>query len=261
MADGSDTATAGHQVAGGHAPVGADPRASRLVADGPRSSTGSRTTSAAPFAGYTASGPGRSSTSRVLGALWRYFDLGPAGATRRGARSEAGRRGRPLVRGAFASTTPTSSRAIGPTPTSPLSPRNEDGTAAPDLRRAAGRWPVRWRPGSAGSGSAPATGSRRCCPNGPRQPSRPSSERPASARSCRHAPPSSASRSMVDRFGQIEPKVLFVADSYRYGGKQFELADKAPASPARSRARCAGLVPAGPGARGARRPHALMWQS
>jgi acetoacetyl-CoA synthetase len=35
--------------------------------------------------------------------------------------------------------------------------------------------------------------------------------------------------SMVDRFRQIEPKVLLVADSYQYGGKQFSLDDKARA--------------------------------
>jgi acetoacetyl-CoA synthetase len=35
--------------------------------------------------------------------------------------------------------------------------------------------------------------------------------------------------SMVDRFRQIEPKVLIVADSYRYGGREFSLADKARA--------------------------------
>jgi len=33
--------------------------------------------------------------------------------------------------------------------------------------------------------------------------------------------------SMVDRFCQIEPKVLFVADAYRYGGREFPLSDKA----------------------------------
>jgi len=35
--------------------------------------------------------------------------------------------------------------------------------------------------------------------------------------------------SMVDRLGQIEPTVLIVADSYRYGGKEFDLAQKARA--------------------------------
>ena len=31
---------------------------------------------------------------------------------------------------------------------------------------------------------------------------------------------------VVDRFGQIEPKVFFCADSYLYGGKTFDLAQK-----------------------------------
>ena len=32
-------------------------------------------------------------------------------------------------------------------------------------------------------------------------------------------------RSVVDRFAQIEPKVLFAADGYRYGGKDFDRHD------------------------------------
>jgi acetoacetyl-CoA synthetase len=32
---------------------------------------------------------------------------------------------------------------------------------------------------------------------------------------------------VLDRFGQIEPKVLFVADGYLYGGKEFDTQDKA----------------------------------
>ena len=31
---------------------------------------------------------------------------------------------------------------------------------------------------------------------------------------------------VVDRFGQIEPKVLFCADAYPYGGKTFDCLDK-----------------------------------
>ena len=38
------------------------------------------------------------------------------------------------------------------------------------------------------------------------------------------ARPSSASRSVVDRFAQIEPKVLFAVDGYRYGGKRLSTA-------------------------------------
>ena len=42
-------------------------------------------------------------------------------------------------------------------------------------------------------------------------------------------PPEFGVNSMVDRFRQIEPKVLLVADSYQYGGKEFSLDDKARA--------------------------------
>jgi acetoacetyl-CoA synthetase len=35
-------------------------------------------------------------------------------------------------------------------------------------------------------------------------------------------------RGVLDRFGQIEPKVLFVCDSYRYGNKKINLIDKIP---------------------------------
>src|SRR5690606_3317924 len=33
-------------------------------------------------------------------------------------------------------------------------------------------------------------------------------------------------RGVVDRFGQIEPKVLFTADAYGYGGKRFDCLEK-----------------------------------
>ncbi len=36
------------------------------------------------------------------------------------------------------------------------------------------------------------------------------------------AAPEFGARSVVDRFGQIEPKVLFVVDGYRHGGKDFD---------------------------------------
>jgi acetoacetyl-CoA synthetase len=41
--------------------------------------------------------------------------------------------------------------------------------------------------------------------------------------------PEFGANSMIDRFSQIEPSVLLVAEGYRYGGKQFELAAKARA--------------------------------
>ena len=36
------------------------------------------------------------------------------------------------------------------------------------------------------------------------------------------AAPEFGARSVVDRFAQIEPKVLFVVDGYRHGGKDFD---------------------------------------
>jgi acetoacetyl-CoA synthetase len=38
--------------------------------------------------------------------------------------------------------------------------------------------------------------------------------------------PDFGAQSVIDRFGQIEPKVLLVLDSYRYGGKEFDVRDK-----------------------------------
>jgi acetoacetyl-CoA synthetase len=36
--------------------------------------------------------------------------------------------------------------------------------------------------------------------------------------------PDFGTRSVYDRFGQIEPKVLIAVDGYQYGGKAFDLA-------------------------------------
>ena len=41
---------------------------------------------------------------------------------------------------------------------------------------------------------------------------------------------------VLDRFGQIEPKVLFCADGYRYNGKQFDSLDEGDAEIARAAA-------------------------
>ena len=46
-----------------------------------------------------------------------------------------------------------------------------------------------------------------------------------SARSGRRAAPEFGARSVVDRFAQIEPKVLLAVDGYRYGGKDFDRRD------------------------------------
>ena len=46
------------------------------------------------------------------------------------------------------------------------------------------------------------------------------------ARSGRRARPTSASQGVLDRFGQIEPHVLFTVDGYWYNGKALPIADK-----------------------------------
>ena len=59
--------------------------------------------------------------------------------------------------------------------------------------------------------------------------------RVASARSGRAARRTSASRSVVDRFAQIEPKVLLAVDGYRYGGKDFDRREASRSCRARCR--------------------------
>src|SRR6202008_2300718 len=40
------------------------------------------------------------------------------------------------------------------------------------------------------------------------------------------AAPEFGARSVIDRFSQIEPRVLLAIDGYRYGGKDFDCSDK-----------------------------------
>ena len=68
---------------------------------------------------------------------------------------------------------------------------------------------------------AAATASSPTCRTCPR-PWSPSSPPPRSARSGRAARPTSAPARVVDRFAQIEPKVLFCVDGYRYNGRDFD---------------------------------------
>ena len=49
-------------------------------------------------------------------------------------------------------------------------------------------------------------------------------------------------RGVLDRFGQIEPKVLFAADGYGYDGKRIRLAGAGGRDPARDRARSSSVV-------------------
>ena len=66
-----------------------------------------------------------------------------------------------------------------------------------------------------------ATASRRTCRTS-RRPSRRSWRARRSARSGPRRAPEFGSRSVIDRFAQIEPKVLLAVDGYRYGGKDFD---------------------------------------
>ncbi len=69
--------------------------------------------------------------------------------------------------------------------------------------------------------SSAATASSPTCRTSPRR-SPPSSRSRASARSGRAARPTSAPARSIDRFAQIEPKVLLTVDGYRYGGKDHD---------------------------------------
>ena len=69
--------------------------------------------------------------------------------------------------------------------------------------------------------SGRATASSPTCRTSSRRSSRSTPAR-ASVRSGRAARPTSASRSVVDRFAQIEPRVLLAVDGYRYGGRDHD---------------------------------------
>ena len=77
---------------------------------------------------------------------------------------------------------------------------------------------ARWPPSCARSAYAPATGSAATCPTS-RRPSSPSWPPPPSARVWTSCAPDFGARSVLDRFQQVEPVVLFAVDGYRYGGK------------------------------------------
>ena len=72
------------------------------------------------------------------------------------------------------------------------------------------------------------------------------------------AAPEFGARSVIDRFAQIEPKVLLAVDGYRHGGKDFDRRDVVAGHPRRAahgRARRAAALPATPatGGTGGRR--------
>ena len=87
-------------------------------------------------------------------------------------------------------------------------------------RAARGRSP-RWPADCGRSGSSAATASPPTCRTSRRR-SSPSSPPPRSAPTWSSCSPDFGPASVVDRFAQIEPKVLFAVDGYGYGGKRFD---------------------------------------
>ena len=81
--------------------------------------------------------------------------------------------------------------------------------------------PLASPPGCERSGWARATASRPTCPTSPRR-SRPSSPRASIGAVWSSAAPEFGARSVIDRFAQIEPKVLLAVDGYRYGGRDHD---------------------------------------
>ena len=99
------------------------------------------------------------------------------------------------------------------------------GQASHDLQAAARRWSRAWRRRSPTSASARAIASPAICPTCRRR-SPPCSPPRASALSGRRCSPDFGVQGVIDRFGQIEPKVLFCADGYIYNGKEFDRQSK-----------------------------------
>ena len=77
------------------------------------------------------------------------------------------------------------------------------------------RRPARARASSAATASSPT------CRTSPRR-SSPSSPPPSIGAIWSSCSPDFGPASVIDRFAQIEPKVLFAVDGYRYGGKDFD---------------------------------------
>ena len=71
------------------------------------------------------------------------------------------------------------------------------------------------------SASGPATGWSPTCRTSPRRSPR-SSRAPRSGAIWSSCSPDFGVRTVVDRFAQIEPKVLLAVDGYRYGGRDFD---------------------------------------
>ena len=174
---------------------------------------------------------GRATSAASGRAIWEHFDVvaeTPATAPS----PTPGCRGAPLVpgrdaqlRGARAPAARAGAEAIS----SSSGGRRRATRASSPPPSSASRRAV---PGGARRASAcgAAIASRRTCPTSPRRSSR-CWRRRASGRSGRRARRSSASRAVIDRFGQIEPKVLLAIDGYRYGDKVDRPAGRAGGDP------------------------------
>ncbi len=204
-------------------------------------------------------------------SIWDYFEVQADGEPRRAGRSALRARdaGRQLVRRHRASTTPSTSSAARTTT------RSRSCTPPSCASWASSRWGELRAAGRRGR-RGPARPRRRARRPRRRLPARTSPRRSiaflataslgAIWSSCS---PDFGPSSVVDRFAQIEPKVLFAVDGYRYGGKDFDrLRDASPSSQAadaepgahRRRSPTSSPRPTCP-PRARRRPPPMTWAS
>ena len=188
-------------------------------------------------------GAGRSTTSSAFwAAMWEYFDVG--GRARRACSPAARCRARAWFPGAQLN---YAERAV---PRQARRPRRDRARVRARASSASGRWDelrdadrARSAPGCAALGVGRGDRVVAYLPNIPETVAA-FLATACSARSGRAPRRSSARRSVIDRFAQIEPKVLLAVDGYRYGGKDFDRArggrrDRARRSGARARSRSA----------------------
>ena len=203
-----------------------EPSAERVSAPtSPATCAGSRTSAASTLDGYDALWQWSvDDLEEFWASIWDFFDVRPARRT--SACSATARCRAPSGSRARGSTTPSTSSAAS----------DDDAVAirhASELRDA-GR--VTWGelrdadrarspPGCARSASGRGDRVVAYLPNIPEAIAAFLAPRVASARSGRRCSPDFGARSVVDRFAQIEPKVLLAVDGYRYGGKDFDRRD------------------------------------
>ena len=128
--------------------------------------------------------------------------------------ARSGSRGRGCPTPSTSSAAATTTRWPSATPASCASCRSGRGASCASRPRAS-------PPGCGAWASARATASPPTCRTSPRR-SRPSWPPPRSARCGRAPRPEFGARSVIDRFAQIEPKVLLAVDGYRYGGRDHD---------------------------------------